>query len=143
MLNIFLEAYEGSKCFLNGKQISVKKGNIEKGDTVMFVNHKSTRSNCDYSKLISHFIQNDVFVMADVCNTFVAAMIIMGKVKCGFITPAHVWDRAAVSIILRSAGGSMLSDQSPITNVFDQPYKHIILTNRDTDKYCLELVNKF
>ena len=26
MLNIFLEAYEGSKCFLNGKQISVKKG---------------------------------------------------------------------------------------------------------------------
>jgi len=139
MMNIFLEAIEGGNALMNGKVTRVKGGQIEKGDTVAFVNHRGTKSNVDHTKIMSYFIQNDVFVIADVCNTFLAALMVMGKIKCAFVTPAHVWDRAAVSIILRATGGKMLSPSGEVENIFEKPEKYIIYTNGDVDDFTQKL----
>lgn len=115
MMNIFFEAKEGKPALMNGKPINVKKGLLSKGDTVGFVNHKLKKSNVDYSPIISHCIQNSIFVIADVCNTFMSMLIATGKIKCAFITPAHIWDRAAVSIIVRSAGFYLSHFKRPLS----------------------------
>ncbi len=142
MMDIFLEAIEGGSAYVNGKETKVKNGKIEAGDIVGFVNHKSVRSNGDYSKIMSYFIQNKVSVIADVCNTFMSMLVATGKIKCAFVTPARVWDRAASYIILRAAGAHLLSENGTITDVYPQPGQYVLFTNGEVDESAVSLVKQ-
>jgi fructose-1,6-bisphosphatase/inositol monophosphatase family enzyme len=142
MMDIFLEAVEGGPAFVNGKVTKVKQGQVEAGDILGFVNHKSVRSGGDYSIIMSHFIQTKVSVIADVCNTFMAMLVATGKIKCAFVTPARVWDRAASYIILRAAGAHLLSENGTITDVYPQPGQYVMFTNGEVDENTIGLMKQ-
>lgn len=136
-------AFHGSEAYVNDTAIHVKQGKLAMGDVVginTFIKKGSFYFDCTTISRALNLRQIRTEEIHSIC--YWSSLIASGKVKGAFLPSAFVWDRAASSIIVASAGGIMADEHGNAFDPFVAP-KYLLVSNKDALPEMVQLAKEY
>lgn len=129
-----LYTQKNQKSFMNGKEISVNKMALQKGDFIYGLKHNGFDANL-YFKKMSELGIGVSFVESIV---YQAMLLSCGLTKVMVMAAANPWDRAAAILLIENAGGKCTDEKGNKLTVFGDP-KLFIATNGTVHEEILRI----